>query len=270
MIAFFHLFADSPSDVPVRATLGDGQVLMGDLKTHTLRLTTGAGILEIPLADVGEVVPATGGELGVSEGQVDVWLRNGSELRGRWTEPELAMDIAVGGHDVGVDLPMNQLSRFQLQGREAWPTGPVFRMRTAWGDDFLVDPERTKLVVSNQLGTFEPMLAECRYAAPVAEPDGDWRIELTTGTVLIGKLQDDAVTVALPMGPEEITVPLEHFVSLRLESWAPVAAAVAPPMTVEAMPMLAPARGSAARASEEREDGWFDNQALSAAKDANR
>jgi hypothetical protein len=134
------------------------------------------------------------------------------------------MAIAVGGGEVPVDLPMNDLGRFQLQGDAAWPTGPVFRMRTSWGDDFLVDPTRTHLVLSNNLGTFAPMLAECQSAQPLGEPTGPWRVVLRTGTVLVGKLQDAAVTVALPLGPEEMTIPLANFVSLRLESWAPVAA----------------------------------------------
>ena len=79
-------------------------------------------------ADVGEVVPATGGQLGEADGRVDVWLRNGSELRGTWADPHLAMSIRVGGADVPVDLPMNDLSRFQLQGDARWPGGPIYRM----------------------------------------------------------------------------------------------------------------------------------------------
>ncbi len=231
MFALFSLFGSPAVETPVRATLNDGQVLMGEVKTRVLQLATGAGLLDVPLADIGEVVPVSAEGLGVSEGLVNVWLRNGSELRGRWSDPKLAMAIAVGGDDVPIDLPMNELGRFQLQGGAAWPTTPVFRMRTSWGDDFLVDPAKTHLVVSNQLGTFSPLLAECQSAQPVGDPTGPWRIVLTTGTVLLGKLQDAAVTVALPLGPEEMTVPLENFVSLRLESWRPVAAAapVQPP-----------------------------------------
>lgn len=213
----------SLADTPVRATLGDGQVLMGEVRTRTLRLRTGSGELEVPLADVGEVVPATGGQLGEADGRVDVWLRNGSELRGTWADPHLAMSIRVGGADVPVDLPMNELSRFQLQGDARWPGGPVYRLKTRFGDDFLVDPSRTRLVVVNDLGTFSPLLSECAAVAPVGDPQGPWRVTLQTGTVLLGKLQDDRVTVALPMGPSEVSVPLEQFVSLKMESWAPVA-----------------------------------------------
>lgn len=208
-------------ETAVRATLGDGQVLMGEIRTRTLLLRTGSGDLEIPLEDVGEVVPATGGQLGEAGGRVDVWLRNGSELRGTWAEPKLAMSIRVGGVDVPVDLPMNDLSRFQLQGGARWPGGPIYRMRTRFGDDFLVDPARTRLVLINDFGTFQPLLSECHSVAPVGDPEGPWRIQLQTGTVLLGNMAENRVTVALPMGPAEVSVPLAQFVSLKVETWAP-------------------------------------------------
>lgn len=227
--AFALLFAHSTNQTPVRATLEDGQILMGEVQTRTLRLQSGVGLLEIPLADVGEVVPVSGGGLGESEGRVDVWLRNGSELRGTWADPKLAMTIAVGGDAVPIDLPMNDLSRFQLQGGTRWPGGPVYRMQTSFGDDFLVDPARTHLVLENDLGTFSPLLSECRSVTPVGDPTGPWRIQLQTGTVLLGHLVDDQITVALPIGPEEISVPLQEFVSLHVESWGPARAAAPPP-----------------------------------------
>ncbi|HNC95099.1 MAG TPA: hypothetical protein PKY30_02555 [Myxococcota bacterium] len=211
------------NNTPVRATLADGQILMGEVQTRTLSLISGSGTLEIPLADVGEVVPATGGQLGEAEGRVDVWLRNGSELRGTWANPKLAMSIQVGGSQVPLDLPMNELARFQLQGNARWPGGPVYRMKTRFGDDFLVDPAKTQLVLENDLGTFSPMLSECAYVAPVDDPQGLWRVQLQTGTVLLGHLKDDKVTVALPMGPSEVSVPLDSFVSLKIERWSPVA-----------------------------------------------
>ena len=46
MLAFIQLFSffSAPADeTPVRATLADGQVLMGKVHTRVLRLTTGAG-----------------------------------------------------------------------------------------------------------------------------------------------------------------------------------------------------------------------------------
>lgn len=282
---------------PVRATLGDGQILMGEVQTRTLRLQSGSGMLDIPLADVGEVVPADEGGLGASNGRVDVWLRNGSELRGTWADPKLAMSVAVGGDDVAVDLPMNDLSRFQLQGGSRWPGGPVYRLRTRDGDDFLIDPARTHLVVESVLGTFEPLLSECTSVAPVDDPRGPWRIQLKTGTVLLGNLHDGQITVALPMGPAEISVSLDDFVSLRVESWYPRQAA--PPVrdpSREDMPMEAPpnvdyapseqqlesvseARGGrkASRAAPASpapapaaaaDETWFDSSALQSAKDA--
>ena len=213
------LFHPHVPDTAVRATLGDGQILMGEVRTKTLRLQGGEGLLEIPLADVGEVVPAEGGELGDAHGFVDVWLRNGSELKGKWADPQLDLAILVGGQSVGVQLPMDDLTRFQLQGSERWPQGEVYRMRTTYGDDFLVDPARTHLALDNNLGKFEPLLSECRSVAPVGDPTGEWRVELQTGTVLVGHMRDDVVTVALPMGPDTVSVPLAHFVSLHVENW---------------------------------------------------
>lgn len=295
MFALFTAFSLHPQvDTAVRATLSDGQVLMGEVKTRALRLMTGSGLVDVPLSDVGEVVPA-GEKLGVAEGQVNLWLRNGSELRGTWSDPALAMSILVGGGKVGVDLPMTQLTRFQLKGREAWPEGPVYRLRTTWGDDVLVDPTRTRLQVENQLGSFSPALSECVSVAPIDRPDGDWRIALSTGTVLVGHLKDAEVTVALPMGPKELTVPLANFVSLRTEWWG--TPPVAPPAvrhddigvptypaevldhgtTVsEAAPVGRPAGkvvqtapGVAGGAAPRREaPGWFDSGSLDAVKDA--
>lgn len=292
----FHLaallFSHSTDQTPVRATLEDGQILMGEVQTRTLRLQSGVGVLEIPLADVGEVVPASGGGLGESEGRVDVWLRNGSELRGTWADPKIAMSIEVGGEAVPIDLPMNDLYRFQLQGGAHWPGGPVYRMRTSFGDDFLVDPSRTHLVLENDLGTFAPLLSECTSVAPVDDPEGPWRVQLQTGTVLLGHLRDDAITVALPIGPEEISVPLAEFVSLHVETWSPVApprvatsgqasglfemnvqpgVAQAEVVSVERSERsdrpVAP-RAAGGMAAPAADDGWFDNSALAATKEA--
>lgn len=280
MFDLFAAFHPHPAvETAVRATLADGQVLMGEVHTRVLRLATGAGIVDVPLAHVGELLPVSREGLQVGENLVNVWLRNGSELRGRWSDPRLAMGIAVGGNDVPVDLPMNELTRFQLQGGEAWPQGQVYRMKTTWGDDFLVDAARTRLVVENQLGSFEPSLAECQSLAPIGDPEGDWRIALATGTVLIGKLRDESVTVSLPLGPEQMTIPLANFVSLKLETWGlpqpqPILAPPArddqwdggrgAPMQeqVSAAPSSRRTQPQAQKAS-----GWFDSAALDEAKD---
>jgi len=206
-------------DASVRATLSDGQVLYGSMRTATLKLEGSMGALEIPLSDVGEVVPVEGEEVAAADGHVKIWLRNGSELAGRWAEPELTMGIAVGGDEVRVDLPGGDLQRLQTQGGEIWPDSAVYRVRTAQGDDFLVDAAATQIVLKNDLGRFAPYLSECRSARPVGEPDGDWRIELETGTVLLGKLVDDELTLALPLGPSEVVLPLASLVSMEQQDW---------------------------------------------------
>jgi hypothetical protein len=204
---------------PVRATMDDSQVLMGEIATPELLLEGGLGTLAIPWEDVGEVVPVEGDELGGSGGYVDVWLRNGSELTGRWVDAELTMELSVGGDDLAVDVPVSKLLRLQTQGGEVWPQGVVYRVRSSHGDDFLVDPEASRLVLENEMGTFAPFLSECISATPLEDPEGDWRIELTSGTVLVGPLADDAVTFQLAMGPSEATVPLDKLVSLERQDW---------------------------------------------------
>ncbi len=207
---------------PVRATIDDGQVLMGSIETPELLLEGGLGTIAIPWEDIGEVVPVEGEELAASGDHVTVWLRNGSELTGRWVDAELAMDLSVGGELVGVDVPVDQLLRLQTQGGEIWPQGVVYRVRTSHGDDFLIDPESTRIALENEMGTFAPFLAECASAQPLEDPTGDWRIELLTGTVLIGPLVDDAITVDLGIGPGEATVPLDMLVSLDRQDWGGV------------------------------------------------
>jgi len=218
-IAVLFTACRGSEDAPVRATLSDGQVLYGSLRTATLKLEGSMGALEIPLSDVGEVVPVEGDEVSAADGHVKIWLRNGSELAGRWAEPELAMDIDVGGEEVRVDLPGGDLQRMQTQGGEIWPDAAVYRVRTAQGDDFLVDAAASQIVLQNDLGRFAPYLSECRSARPVGAPDGDWRVELETGTVLLGELVDDELTLALPLGPSEVTLPLASLVSMEQQDW---------------------------------------------------
>ncbi len=204
---------------PLRATLDDGQVLMGAVQTPVLVLEGGLGTLHIPWEDIGEVEPVEGEGLASSDGHVNVWLRNGSELTGHWSDAQLAMDLAVGGQEIAVDVPVQQLLRLQTQGGEVWPGGVVYRVRTTHGDDFLVDPDVSTLVLENEMGTFSPYLSECISAAPLEDADGDWRIELDSGTVLIGPLAHDAITFGLELGPEQATVPLDALVSLERQDW---------------------------------------------------
>jgi hypothetical protein len=203
----------------VRATMDDGQVLMGGVSTPELLLEGGMGTIAIPWDDVGEVVPVEGNELLGSGGYVNVWLRNGSELTGRWADAELGMDVSVGGELLAIDVPVEPLLRLQTQGGEVWPQGVVYRVRTSHGDDFLVNPEASHLVIENDMGTFAPFLSECVSATPLDDAEGDWRIELVTGTVLIGPVADSAITFDLDLGPSQVTVPLETLVSLERQDW---------------------------------------------------
>ncbi len=204
----------------VRATLGDGQVLYGDVKTSKLSLESSLGVLRIPMEDIGEVGPVEGAQLGESEDHVKVFLRDGSELVGKWQEPELAMGIRVGKDDVRVDLPMEQLQRLQTQGSEIWPQGSIYRVRTSHGDDFLVDAKQSRFTLQNDLGEFSPALADCSSVRPIGDPEGDWRIVLATGTVLIGQVKGNQLELTMPMGPDTVTVPLASFVSMEQQSWA--------------------------------------------------
>ncbi len=218
---------------PIRATLVDGQVLYGTLRTELLVLDGGLGKVQIPLTHIGEVLPVEGGQLDSSDGHVKIWLRNGSELVGRWDNPELGMGIDVGGEQVKVDLPVGDLERVQTQGDELWPEGLVYRVRTTHGDDFLVDAEASRVVMENDLGTFSPFLSECRSVRPIDDPDGEWRIELESGTVLIGNLADDELTLALPLGPDQVVVPLAILDSMEQQSWYFASADAAPPAETE-------------------------------------
>lgn len=206
-----------PLATPVRATLDDGQVLQGEVQTETLRLVTGFGEVGIPLDDIGEIRPVEGGTLAGSGNQVSVWLRNGSELRGQWADPELDMGLSVGGDTVSVALPMEELQRFQLQGGEAMPEGFVYRVRTVWGDDFVVDGSATWLTLENELGSFTPALDEVQSLAAIEA--GDWRMALDNGSVLIGPLAGESLTLALPLGPGEIEVPIDDITSVMRQDW---------------------------------------------------
>ncbi|MCO4743913.1 MAG: hypothetical protein KC912_03930 [Proteobacteria bacterium] len=204
---------------PLGVALEDGQVVVGEIQTDVLRLDGAFGELQIPLDDVGAIFPAEGDRVGDGGGGVTVWLRNGGELRGVWAEPELRLGLEVGGAMVPIDLPVDGITGVQTRGEAVWPDREVFRVKTTWGDDFLVDAEASQLALENDLGTFAPFLSECVSAAPIGDPTGDWRIELVGGTVLIGPLVDGEVTFLLPMGPESVTVVLDDFVSLQRESW---------------------------------------------------
>lgn len=258
-------------------TLADGQVLIGAVETPTIQLQGGLGILEIPVEHIGMVVPTVGSSIAQAEGTVTVWLRNGSELSGIWTEPQLSLTLGMGGEDIGVDVPIDDVQAIQLRDGEQWPAAEVFRVQTTWGDDFLVDAATTRIAVVNELGTFAPWLSECVSAVPVSDPEGPWRLQLHDGTVVIGTPAEDALELRLPLGPSGVSVPLATFVSLQRQTWAPKNDAYyemnpswgqAP---LSALSELAPTRQKntreqALKPSLSRGDGWFDNRALDYAK----
>ena len=231
----------------VRVGLGDGQVLYGQLNTDILYLQGAAGLLEIPLDDVGEVVPVEGTDLGGANSYVTVWLRNGSELRGEWIDPELAVGIPLRGGVVPVEIPMNSLQRFQTQGEEIWSKGPVYRVQTSHGDDFLVDADRSSIRLLSDLGSFTPFLSECRSIEPINSDQGRWRVELNNGTILLGRLDEEHLDLALPMGPAKVGVPVSQLVALEQEYWEP------PPSRLVAIEKPGDAESA----------GWFGNELLS-------
>ncbi len=126
-----------------------------------------------------------------------------------------------------------------------------------------MDPEATRITLVNDMGTFAPFLAECLSIAPIAEPGGDWRVELVTGTVLVGPLREAEIAFGLPMGPDTLTVPLDRLVSLDRSTWADGMqqaprgqgyAAPAPSAPVTAEPAL------------KSSEGWFENKRMEDAK----
>jgi hypothetical protein len=278
---WLSLFACSEPAIPLGVTLADGQIVVGEVRTAELALEGAWGQVAVPLEDVGMVLPVEGQTLADSHEHVTVWLRNGSELRGRWTEPELEMAVLVGGSVHPVEVPTQALQALQLRTSEAWPASDNYRVRTTHGDDFLVDPTRTTITVTSALGRFGVTLAECVSVGPVGAPTGPWRFELATGTILIGAPVEEALTFALPMGPDTLSVPLTSLVSLTRGSWveqsypggaAPAVAAMPAEMAPE-MPqdMEVPAQpgsggGPAARAGLSSSGGWFRNDRLEDAK----
>lgn len=271
---------ETGESTPVRALLLDGQVMVGEVETDTLYLESALGTLPIPLADVGEVLPVEGTDLKGSSGYVTVWLRNGSELRGKWADPELRMGLEIGGSVLAVDLPANELTRFQMQGGEIWPEAPVYRVRTHSGDDFLVDPDASRIEVTNELGTFAPYLSECASIVP----NGDsWTLTLHTGTVLKGTLTADTLDFDLEVGPPEVAVPVDQIVSMSWEDWGGAYANQAPAVMAAPRSSLGGVSGEfevfeerPAEADEgeryqrirsiDKGDGWFSNGRLYDAK----
>lgn len=287
LIAVFLAVGCSKADgQPVRVTLADGQTMSGEVQTETLRLVGALGTLDIPFADVGEVVPVQSGALGASNGYVTVWLRNGTELVGRWENPELAVGIEAGGEVVAANLPMDRLMRFQTRAGELWPAGEAYRVRTVSGDDLIVDASQSKVVLENELGTFSPYLAECR-SVHTTGISGQWKVDLLNGTTLIGTVAENQILFAMPLGPDHVAVPLEQLTWMeRVSFGTPVGLldeVPSPPRVQQspnwfgsvpavggddrnAIPEMAAPTPTVTRPMEQRAD-WFDSSGLRAAKE---
>ncbi len=252
LAALLLLSACAPEDpTPVGVTLRDGQVLVGEITTETLHLEGALGRLAIPLDDIGSVVPARGTYVAEADGQVTVWLRNGTEFHGRWQEPALAVGLGMGGETVDVSLPVGDITAVQTRGEPLWSSGDIYRVRTTSGDDFLVDPERSRLAITNELGTFAPFLSECATATPIDTPTGDWRITLLSGTTLVGPLDASHLTLRLPLGPERIEVPIDQLARVQRDRWG----------QQHDLPSGYPAAPALSSA-----EGWFDHRSHKAAK----
>ena len=225
---------------PVRVTLDEGQFLVGDVNEGLLTLDSPLGALDIPLADIGEVEPVEGQDLAGSGDHVRVWLRDGSELVGRWSEPELDVDIAIGGGVTAGALPMAQVQRLQLTGEAAFPDAGTFRVKTAFGDDVFVDAAETVLPLDTQLGQLSPLLQEIESLRPL-DDQGRWRVQLTTGTVLNGTIATDTLTLSLRLGPPSIEVGVDDLLAVDRMTYEP--SLWSAPSPAEAMA---------------EEDGWYD------------
>ena len=203
----------------VRASLDDGQVLHGYVSTTNVQLRTEMGTLPVPIGDIGEIEPIEGTQLADAHNHIKLWLRNGSELVGEWANPELQFNIRIDEDLVAVDLPMDALERFQLEEGDRWPAQNSFVVKTSYGDDIIIDSSETHFTLTNHLGTFTPTLAECKSLRPLGEHTGNWQVELHNGTILIGALSEKSIEFALPLGPDTITVPLDHITHLERRTW---------------------------------------------------
>ncbi|MBI4569224.1 MAG: hypothetical protein HY719_12585 [Planctomycetes bacterium] len=206
-------------DTSVRATLADEQVFIGDLDTKTIALKTGIGALDLDPADIGEIGPVEGSDLKVSGAAVKVWLRNGSEFAGSWTDPSAAIAVTIGGERQSVPLPIERLKRLQFTGSEVWPEEKVVRVLTTSGDDFLVDAASSRMTLTNDLGSFRPTFDEIAALRPLTAENRQWRVELTSGMVLLGAVEGESLRFRMHLGPREVDVPLIKLKEIRQEFW---------------------------------------------------
>ena len=219
-------------DTDIRVSFNDGQLLVGDMTTPTFTLETALGSFDFDPAEIGELGPVEGTDLGQSGAVVALWLRDGSEYSGVWTNPSAAVRVVIGRQPSNVTLPIDNLQRMQFTGSEIWPERKVVRVITSSGNDFLVDAARTQITIVSELGTFSPMLDEIATLTPPAaatadEDDADaaqakprlWRAELISGAILLGTLGAESLVVYPSLGPESVTVPQSAIKLIRQELW---------------------------------------------------
>ncbi len=196
------------ADFNVRATLEDGQVVVGNIATPAFRLKTGLGTFDFDSRHAGELGPAEGQDMRNPDRAVKLWLKNGSEFVGFWEKPSVTITLEAGGLAVPVDIPIAKLKRLQFGGSDVWDDKPVFRVITAAGDDFFAASTRTRITFRNDFCEISPFLSEVRRLMPADEAKKTWRVELENGTVINAGIPQGQVLFHLDMGPKTISVPL--------------------------------------------------------------
>lgn len=213
-------FSSGVEPSTVRVSLAQDQALVGEVHRGALTLDSPLGSLSLPMASIGEVEPVEGEDLAGSGDHVRVWLRDGSELVGRWAEPELEVQTRIGGGELAIAVPMSGVRRLQLTGTADVPEDGTFRVQTAFGDDVFIDAAETVLPLRTELGDLRPLLSEVQTLAQ-EDGTGTWRVTLRTGTALVGTVATDALDLQLRIGPPSIQVPLDDLVSIERMSWDP-------------------------------------------------
>ena len=190
----------------VRVQLSDGQVLVGALTTPAFALGTDFGKLNFRADDAGELSPLEGEDVERAGSFVRLWLRDGSEFVGEWHEADVKMEIQVGGKAMGVQVPISKLKRLRFQGRPVWADAGRYRVRTRRGDDFFVDPKRSRLKFVSDLGTFSPLLSEIEQLDRDPAGGDSWKVQLKTGTRIHGHIAEDGFDLHPVLGPERLTL----------------------------------------------------------------
>lgn len=193
----------------VLVSLDDGQQLVGRLATKTIALQTQMGLLEFDTAVAGELGLVEGANAKASGDMIRLWLKNGSEFVGKWQRPSVQVAVTLGEEPRDIDVPIAKLQRLQFRGDAIDSGRDVFRVVTKAGDDFFVDLTRTRLAFASDLGKFSPFLHEIASLERMGDDAAKWRVRLTTGTVLLGTLDQQKLDLRLAVGPERLELPLD-------------------------------------------------------------